>query len=188
MKLTKQNIGAVLFIGTAQFLLFMIIAEALYPGYSTSANYISDLGVGSTAVIFNCSMVIFGVLAAVSGYYLFFIFKDKIFAGLMVLAGLGAVMVGLFPETTGIPHYIGAIMVFFLGALAAIYSYKVLKTPFAWLSVILGLISLLALAHIVMQTDYGLGVGGIERMIAYPIIIWTLGLGAYLMASNSKKK
>jgi len=187
MKLTKQNIGAILFIGTVQFLLFLIIAEALYPCYSTSANYISDLGVGSTAIIFNCSIVIFGVLAAVSGYYLFFIYKDRVFSALIILAGIGAVTVGLFPETAGIPHYIGALMVFGFGALAALYTYAVEKKPFAYLSVILGFISLIALSHILIQTDYGLGVGGIERMIAYPIIIWTLALGAYLMASSKKK-
>ena len=186
MKLTKQNIGAILFIGAAQFMLLMIIAEALYPGYSTSANYISDLGVGSTAVIFNCSIVVFGVLVAVSGYYLFFIFKDKIFSALLVLSGIGALVVGLFPETAGIPHFAGALMAFFPGALALLASYRIVNKPFAWLSVILGLISLAALSHIVIRVDYGLGVGGIERMIAYPILIWAIGFGAYLMASGEK--
>ncbi len=45
MKYSSQRIaGAVLLIGLAQFLLFLQIAQDLYPHYSTSQNYISDLG------------------------------------------------------------------------------------------------------------------------------------------------
>jgi hypothetical membrane protein len=36
--------GSVLFIGRSQFFLFLIIAEALYPGYSISEQFLSDLG------------------------------------------------------------------------------------------------------------------------------------------------
>ncbi len=37
--------GTLLLVGATQFILLSIVAEAVYPGYSTSANYISDLGV-----------------------------------------------------------------------------------------------------------------------------------------------
>jgi len=187
MKLTKQNVGLFLFAGAAQFMLLLIIAEALYPGYSTSGNAISDLGVGSTALIFNCSIVIFGVLSAVSGYYLFFIFKDKIFSALLILAGLGAVGVGMFPETTGLPHFTAAKMAFGFGALAVIYTYRIEKNPFAYLSVILGLISVAALVSLLSESYFGLGFGGMERMIVYPILIWIIGFGAYLTASKKNK-
>ncbi len=51
---------ALLLFGASQFLLLLVAAEALYPGYSVATNAISDLGVGETAVIFNSSIVIFG--------------------------------------------------------------------------------------------------------------------------------
>ncbi len=53
--------GLVLFAGAAQFFLLVLIAEALYPQYSVANNYISDLGVGSTAYIFNTSIVLLGI-------------------------------------------------------------------------------------------------------------------------------
>jgi hypothetical protein len=36
--------GALIFVGSAQFIVALTVAEALYPGYSISQNYISDLG------------------------------------------------------------------------------------------------------------------------------------------------
>jgi hypothetical membrane protein len=48
--------GALFFIAATQFVLCLIIAEALYPGYSVSNNYISDLGVGPSAIVFNASV------------------------------------------------------------------------------------------------------------------------------------
>ena len=41
----KTIAGALLFVGGLQFTLGMIVAEAVYPNYSVSRNYISDLGV-----------------------------------------------------------------------------------------------------------------------------------------------
>ena len=57
----RSLLGALLFAGAAQFILVMIVAEALYPGYSIATNYVSDLGVGSTALLFSASVIIYGV-------------------------------------------------------------------------------------------------------------------------------
>jgi hypothetical membrane protein len=64
MKLTDGKVaGTLLFVGAVQFIVFgLITAEAGYEGYSTSGNYISDLGVGSTALIFNSSVFLLGIL------------------------------------------------------------------------------------------------------------------------------
>jgi hypothetical protein len=40
----------------------------------------------------------------------------------------------------------------------------------------------LALVLGALGFDLGLGAGGMERMIIYPIIIWGLAFGGYLMA------
>jgi hypothetical membrane protein len=39
----RKVAGALVFIGGSQFVLGMLVAEALYLGYSISQNYISDL-------------------------------------------------------------------------------------------------------------------------------------------------
>jgi hypothetical membrane protein len=52
--------GALIFIAASQFVLGLIVAEALYSGYSGSKNYISDLGVGPSSMIFNSSVFLMG--------------------------------------------------------------------------------------------------------------------------------
>jgi hypothetical protein len=34
----------------------------------------------------------------------------------------------------------------------------------------------------------GLGLGGIERFVVYPLLLWMLGFGAYLIGDSSDKK
>jgi hypothetical membrane protein len=63
MAYSKEKVaGMLFFIAATQFVLGLTIAEALYPGYSVSDNYISDLGIGPSAVIFNSSVFLLGLL------------------------------------------------------------------------------------------------------------------------------
>jgi len=66
-------------------------------------------------------------------------------------------------------------MAFLFGALSAIASYKFQKPPLSYFAVILGLISLAALILFGLKIDLSLGIGGIERMITYPILLWAIG-------------
>jgi hypothetical membrane protein len=50
--------GILFFVAVTQFILGLTMAEALYRGYSVSNNYVSDLGVGTSAVLFNSSVFI----------------------------------------------------------------------------------------------------------------------------------
>ncbi len=191
--------GASLFFGAAQFLLSMIAAEALYPGYSTSKNYISDLGVGQAALLFNSSITLFG-LCVLAGAY--FKGKDmeaaetcgqadgasgKAFPVLLSIAGIGACGVGIFPETAGALHLASAAAVFFFGAASALYAgiRTGMPPPFSWFSIALGTVSLAALASTLLKADlFGLGLGGMERMIAYPIIAWCLAYSGMLSSKR----
>jgi hypothetical membrane protein len=186
--------GTLLLIGGVQFVIALVIAEAIYPAYSTSANYISDLGVWGrpSAVIFNPSIVLFGSLNLVSSYFVKKEFKLGSIAYIFALAGVGTLTVGLFPENTvlvnGFPviHSIAALLTFVIGGVAAIASYKFTKSPFRIISVILGTVTLLAFVLFMATMDFGylgLGVGGMERMIVYPTILWILSLGGYLLNS-----
>lgn len=108
--------------------------------------------------------------------------RNNFLTVLFALAGAGAVGVGLFPETAGVLHLIVSFIAFFFAALSAIAASKLVKPPFTYFSVILGIASLAALALFGLQFYMGLGPGGMERMIAYPVLLWAVGFGGYLMS------
>ncbi len=104
----------------------------------------------------------------------------------LVISSIGTIGVGLFPENTGYPHAMFALAGFFFGALTAIISYKVVKPPYSWFGVILGLISLASLFMLAGGTYLGLGPGGMERLILYPPLLWYVGFGGYLLRPEEK--
>ncbi len=180
--------GVLIFIGAAQFLIFLRVAESIYPGYSVSGNYISDLGVGPAALVFNTSIILLGVLVMVSSYLLHGLFGDKLFTATIFLAGFGASGVGVFPE--GSPyglHTIMSLITFLFAGLAATSAYRVARQPLRTISIALGIMTLAALILFASGTYLGLGHGGMERMMAYPPLIWALTFAGYLMMLKPEK-
>ena len=177
----KTRAGALIFIGTAWFLMGIIVAEALYPGYHVT-QMISDLGVGVTATIYNSAIFGFGLLLIAAAYLLHKAGTNLWFVSLLALTGIGAAGVGVFPETVVVPHSICAITVFICGGLCAILGYRIFPVPWSWFSPALGIITLVAVVLLGAKIYLGLSAGGMERMIAYPLIIWAIGTGAFLMA------
>ncbi len=187
----RHAAGALLFFGAVEFVTGMHIAEYLYPAYSVSGNYISDLGATCrvtciiyqpSASIFNSSAILLGLLVILSSYFIWRKFDSNLVPALFCLSGLGAVGVGLFPETAGVIHVIASFMTFFFGGLSAIAAAQLVRAPFSYFSVIMGISSIIALAMYGRNIYLGLGPGGMERMIAYPILLWTIGFGGYLMS------
>ncbi|MCX6660128.1 MAG: DUF998 domain-containing protein [Candidatus Bathyarchaeota archaeon] len=177
-----RNVGGpLLLVGSTQFIISMIVAESVYPGYSISLNYISDLGVGPTAAIFNFSAFLLGLMTVVSAYFMHREFQNVVFTAFIGLAGIGAMAVGIFPETTGLPHALAAIITFLFGGLAAITAYKLEKKPLNYFSVALGIVSLTALILSLGNASLGLGKGGMERMIAYPVLVWESAFGGHMI-------
>lgn len=86
------------------FLLLVIVASLIRPGYSQTFNFISDLGVGPYALIQNINFVIFGLLSmglafglrgglpAPQGRAL------KAGVWFVIIYGLGVLFAGVFPE------------------------------------------------------------------------------------------
>ena len=195
MALNNSKIaGTLLLIGSIQFVIALVISEAIYPNYSVSANYISDLGVWGkpSAVVFNPSIVLLGSLNLVSSYLIKKQFKLGKVAYLFALAAIGTLIVGLFPENTflvnGFPviHGIAALLAFVMGGSAAVAAYKYTKSPFKIISVILGAATLIAFVLFVTTGNLGylgIGVGGMERMITYPTLLWIMSLGGYLLGN-----
>ena len=107
----------------------------------------------------------------------------KVLPILLVLAGVGAMGVGIFPETNPAPHSISSFVAFLFGGVAAIVSYRLLRGVLGYISIALGVVGLAALGLFVSQVYDGLGFGGMERLIVYPVLIWGMGFGARLMGA-----
>jgi len=52
----------------------------------------------------------------------------------------------------------------------------------------LGAMSLVALVLFASGIYLGLGKGGMERMIAYPALLWMVGFGGHLMSDNGNTR
>jgi hypothetical membrane protein len=195
MKLSNGKVaGVLIFVGAVQFILCMLVAECLYPNYSVAKNYISDLGVGFTAPIFNTSVFLLGAMVLVSTYFLRQIVQSRVLLGFLAICGVGAMGVGVFPENSPFMlHTVFSLIAFLFGALSAIASYKVQKSPLRYFAVVLGLLALAALLLFAYSENFvqmggaeeaayylGLGKGGLERMIVYPVLLWAIGFGGYL--------
>jgi hypothetical membrane protein len=172
----------------------IITSEALYDGYSLSGNAISDLGATEppnsiikqpSAMIFNTGMIVSGLLIVGAAYCLGKGSKRAAVAILTGLMGLGILGVGVFPGNYGNTHALFALLAFSAGGLAAIMSHTVQSPPLSVVSIILGVVSLATLVlYMILGDDglvAGLGIGGLERLVAYPLLVWMLSFGGYLM-------
>jgi len=107
---------------------------------------------------------------------------------MIALAGIGALGVGLFPETTGIWHSIFSLVVFLFAGLAALVTARFQRKPMFYFSIILGLVTLVALVLYIGSEYLGLGPGGMERMVVYPVLVWSIGFGGHMMATDETTK
>jgi len=193
----RRTSGAMFFVAAAAILLGIITAEALYPGYHTADNMISDLGgteppgsivVEPSATIFDTTMIVTGVLIIAAAALLHFARGRLVITVPTALMGIGVLGVGLFPGPTGGIHALFAQLTFFAGGASAVLAFRVTRSPFRFLSLLLGVVTLAnLLLYFALGDAYpmaGLGLGGLERWIAYPVVIWLLGFGGYLMAAG----
>ena len=186
--------GGLLFLAGATILMGIITAEALYPGtFSTGANEISDLGgtrppnsvvLQPSATIFNLSMILIGVLVMAGSWFVHRAFGRPSVTIPIAALGVGALGVGLFPGNTGTPHAIFAMVTFISGGIAAITAARLTSAPFRYLSLCLGAASLGTLVTYLLLGDGSpmalLGIGGVERWIVYPVVLWITAYGGYL--------
>jgi hypothetical membrane protein len=178
--------GVLIFIAASQFILGLIVAEALYPGYSISTNYISDLGVGPSSLVFNMSIFLLGLLSLIGTYFLYRAYNPKVITILLIITALASMGVGIFTENSEPMHMFVSFFAFLFSGLSAIFSYRLMKHPLSIIVILLGLMSLSALFLFIGNFYLGLGSGGMERMILYPILIWMIGFGGFLITVPEK--
>ena len=184
----SRSPGLWLLVAGLEILFLVNLSEYLYDGYSVSSNYISDLGVGPAlpSALFTIAVILFGLMALMAAVLFRQRDKKSMLWPLLTLSGIGAIGVGVINEDfISLIHRAAALLAFLFGNLAALYTYKVTRPPVSYVFASLGLIGLSALGLYGGEVYLGLGVGGMERMILYPAILWAISFGAYLVAEES---
>ncbi|MFW9976384.1 MAG: DUF998 domain-containing protein [Candidatus Thorarchaeota archaeon] len=181
--------GTLLYIGGIQWFLGLLLAESWYPGYSSRIDYVSDLGTGPTALIYNMSVFLLGVCMFLGAYFMMKSIKSNVQSVLLSISGIGAMGVGIFPADMQPMHSVFTLVAIFFGAFAAISSYKIQSPPISYISVILGAFSLivsfvffpyLGLPAGATDTFLGMAKGSMERWAIYPILAWIIGHGSHI--------
>ncbi len=193
--------AAFLIFGAVEFIVGMIVVQSQYPGYSLSQNYISDLGGAHSpwALGFDASVIILGLCAIVGALQIWGAFDPSggraLGLGFLLIAGIGAVGVGVFPETTpvlsGGMHTIVSFIAF-LGAGIGLtsLSFATARGPpwrvFRPLTLACGLVTLAAIVLFSLG-QFGasayyldLGPGGMERLVVAPVLLWAIVEGVHL--------
>ncbi|MFI5270714.1 MAG: DUF998 domain-containing protein [Candidatus Saccharimonadales bacterium] len=201
-------LGPIIWILSVQYFIVQIIVGVAYKySYSLRFNTISDLGNTSCGIysgryvcsplhnLMNASFIMLGLTMALGSLLIYQEFrKDRgtlVGFSLMAIAGLGTLFVGIFPENTiSLLHTLGASMPFILGNIALIIMslYLLLPSPFKIYTFVSGVIALFFL--ILFKTSlYGsFGIGGIERIVAYPQTIWLIFFGIYMTRNEYLKR
>jgi hypothetical membrane protein len=200
----------VLILASVQFIVANIVTQIGYgSSYSLSGNVISDLGAvhcrffgGSGSFtghyacspwwyVFDASSVLLGLLLILAVILLKTAFPARrsrtIGLGLLVVAGIGAIGVGLSPEDVNITvHSLSATVAFAGSALALlVLGFAMLRDTrwdgFRAYTLLSGLVGLIALVLFASKTYAGLGEGGMERLIVAPVLLWSIVVGLHLV-------
>lgn len=201
------RVAALLWLFSAQFFLAQAIVQSAWSTpFSLTQNFISDLGntvcaaypAGSEMYVcspwhlwMNASFILFGLTIPLGAGFAREAFRPGLLRTaalvLLAIAGPGYIAVGLVPENVNItPHKVGAGFVFVSGNLGlALLGLEVLatfrKTILAIALTALGIVGFIATALLVSGNYLGTGIGGMERIAAYPLPIGLIMVGLFLV-------
>lgn len=119
VELSKESV----LLGLAVFLLTLIFSILLYNGYDFFGQYLSELGIGITAIVFNSGVIISGFLFLPLAFVIFK--KNKILfkfsSGAIVISLVSFICVGVFPINHSL-HFYAAAIFFIFAALGILFS------------------------------------------------------------------
>jgi len=186
--------GVGFFVLSAGFMLVIMLAASMAPGYNYNAAAISDLGViTQTALLFNVALIAVGLLNLTAGYAFFRHHRRGWLLAIYALAGLGAMGAGAIPLGTSDLHSIFALAAFVFFNVEAVGTGFVLHgpmKPISWLAGVAGLVYvvLMIIGDAGNTAIFGaIGHGGSERMIVYPVMLWMLAMSGYLMGTAGER-
>ncbi len=196
-----RSLGALAWISTLQFFIAQAVVQSAWnTPFRLTKNYISDLGNTACApfppgsdsyvcspwhALMNASFLATGVAVVLGAWLLRDAFRPSRLrlpgVALVALGGAGFVLVGLFPENVNFPpHRLGAALHFVGGNLGLlVLGFALLRTSrsLGAFSIVSGLVGLSATALFVSGHYVGAGIGGMERLAAYPLPLWATVMG-----------
>ena len=201
------NIGPIMWMLSFQYFLTQyIVANGWANSYSLTKNTISDLGNTVCALrsngyvcsplhsLMNASFVTLGVFMAIGSLLIYQEFKESLRTligfSCMLIAGVGTILVGIFPENTiSVLHGIGAFLPFFIGNLGILILGITLNIPklLRNFTQATGIVALIAFFLFVSHIYLGIGRGGMERVTAYPQTLWLIIFGIYISKNHYLK-
>lgn len=189
---TARTVAGLSLVGAGTVtVLGIVTAETLVPGYSTASQTISALGSASgtpaSRAVFNTAMILTGLLTLVAAYGLHHVYERRLLTGLLALTGVGgSVGVGVFPSQTGLPHVIAAMIAFGGMGVSALVVARTVHGPFRSLSAVFGILELTAFVlFLTLPGSTPLGIGGLERWVAYLGVLWAIAFGGFLLPGHS---
>lgn len=199
-------LGPTIWMLSIQYYLIQVeAAMAWKTPFSYLHNTISDLGntgcghYGGRVVcsplhsLMNASFITLGVTMALGALLIYQEFKESraslVGFSAMAIAGVGTVLVGLFPENSiSIVHTTGAFLPFFIGNLGIVVLGSALDVPKSLriYTLFSGIVALGAFGLFVTHHYLGLGIGGMERLTAYPQTMWLIVFGIYISRNHMR--
>ncbi len=192
--------GGLFVVGSVQFVLAMILVQLHYPGYTDAGNYISDLGNSTLSpwyAVFNGSIILLGVLGILGTLLIrsAFLARTSVRLGLVFLAltSLGAILVGLFPETAtelgGNVHGYVSDLTFISSGFALLFlGFGMLRDPrwgvYGLYTILSGIVNFLAIVGFTLVATAG-SYGSWERLIVAPILLWAIVAGGHILGLPS---
>ena len=186
-----RTAGGLLLTAGATTVMGIITAEALYTNPYNARMEISDLGATETGVvlhpssyIFNATMLMAGAMILAGAWFTHQALHRRAVSIPTGLLGLGTLGVGIFPGNIHPQHPLFAYTAFLAGGLAVLLSYKVTPQPLRAIFAVMGTVSLLFTLASVFLLEWGpfarLDLGGVERWMVYPVLLWLVGFGGWL--------
>jgi hypothetical membrane protein len=114
--------------------------------------------------------------------------RRHVAVALFVAAGVGVILVGIYPENENESlHTWGAAVNFLTGNTALIlFGLSTPRSVFRWFSVAAGVAGLAATVLFANGLHLGLGPGGIERVAAYTTAGWQIAAGVLAWRTSPK--
>lgn len=211
---TAVRAGAIAWVIAAQFFITqVVVATAWTRVFSLRFDYISDLGntvcgaypAGGDRVVcspwhlaMNTSFMVLGVTMILGALLTRDAFPPgwvRALASLLFsLAGIGVFVVGIYPENTdNARHVLGAGLNFTAGNIAmVVYGLALAHRPglhpaLQRFSLFMGALGFVGTLLFVSGHYLGIGLGGMERVAAYPMTVWQIVAGVVLLRGASAR-
>ena len=160
-------------LGPAVFALFTAIAIYNYSGYTPYANYLSDLGIGKSAMFFNLGVIVAGLCGIMLAIAIHNTLKrnDKWIAIMIACSAIALIGVGVFPEDYGSIHTTVSALFFGLLGIALLFLSHALKG-----SSYISLVTSIFIFTFLIQHNQPFS----EHVAVVSIMIWSITMGFWL--------